>query len=34
MSLIKYRDLGTPASNSGRQVRVEIDGLPATVKAG
>ncbi|MEQ9563510.1 MAG: formate dehydrogenase subunit alpha [Woeseiaceae bacterium] len=34
MSLIKYTDLGTPASNSGRTVKVEIDGLPATVKAG
>ncbi|HSD70111.1 MAG TPA: formate dehydrogenase subunit alpha, partial [Woeseiaceae bacterium] len=34
MSLIKYRDLGTPASNAGRPVKVEIDGLPATVKAG
>ncbi|HSD69495.1 MAG TPA: 2Fe-2S iron-sulfur cluster-binding protein, partial [Woeseiaceae bacterium] len=34
MSLIKYRDLGTPASNTGRSVKVEIDGLPATVKAG
>ena len=34
MSLIKYPDLGTPASNTGRTVKVEIDGLPTTVKAG
>ncbi|MDH4049865.1 MAG: formate dehydrogenase subunit alpha, partial [Gammaproteobacteria bacterium] len=34
MSLNKETDLGTPASNSGRSVKVEIDGLPATVKAG
>jgi formate dehydrogenase major subunit len=34
MSLIKYTDLGTPASNQGRTIKVEIDGLPATVKAG
>ncbi|MDH4049497.1 MAG: formate dehydrogenase subunit alpha [Gammaproteobacteria bacterium] len=34
MSLNKETDLGTPASNTGRAVKVEIDGLPATVKAG
>jgi formate dehydrogenase major subunit len=34
MSLIRYTDLGTPASNSGRTVKVEIDGLPTTVKVG
>jgi formate dehydrogenase major subunit len=34
MSLIKYPDLGTPASNTGQTVKVEIDGLPTTVKAG
>jgi formate dehydrogenase major subunit len=34
MSFNKDIDLGTPASNSGRSVKVEIDGLPATAKAG
>ena len=27
-------DLGTPASESSETVTIEIDGLPATVKAG
>ena len=34
MSKIRQADLGTPASRSTETVRIEIDGLPATVKAG
>ena len=34
MNKVRQADLGTPASNSADTVRVEIDGLPATVRAG
>jgi len=34
MNKIRQADLGTPASRSADTVKVEIDGLPATVKAG
>ena len=34
MSLLKETDYGTPASPRGETVTVEIDGLPATVRAG
>ena len=34
MSKIRQADLGTPASRSTETVRIEIDGLPATVRAG
>ena len=34
MNRTRQRDFGTPASASGDRVTVEIDGLPATVKAG
>ena len=34
MNRIHEADLGTPVSKSGDTVRIEIDGLPATVRAG
>jgi formate dehydrogenase major subunit len=34
MNKVRQADLGTPAPASTESVRVEIDGLPATVKAG
>jgi formate dehydrogenase major subunit len=34
MNKVRQADLGTPAAASGDTVRIEIDGLPATVKAG
>jgi len=34
MNLTREADLGTPASKQEETVRIEIDGLPATVKAG
>ena len=34
MNRVRQADLGTPASTSAETVRVEIDGLPATVAAG
>jgi len=34
MNKVRQADLGTPASISADTVRVEIDGLPATVRAG
>ena len=34
MNRVRQEDLGTPASGSADTVQVEIDGLPATVKAG
>jgi formate dehydrogenase major subunit len=34
MNKVRQTDLGTPASSSAGTVKVEIDGLPATVKAG
>ena len=34
MNKVRQRDLGTPASRSTETVQVEIDGMPATVKAG
>jgi formate dehydrogenase major subunit len=34
MNKVRQADLGTPASTSADTVKVEIDGLPATVKAG
>jgi formate dehydrogenase major subunit len=34
MNKTRQEDLGTPASSAGETVQVEIDGLPATVKAG
>jgi formate dehydrogenase major subunit len=34
MNRVRQEDLGTPASGSTDTVQVEIDGLPATVKAG
>ena len=34
MNRVRQQDLGTPASVSRDTVRVEIDGLPATVPAG
>jgi formate dehydrogenase major subunit len=34
MNKVRQADLGTPLSRSADTVRVEIDGLPATVKAG
>ncbi len=34
MNRVRQTDLGTPASGSTDTVKVEIDGLPATVKAG
>ncbi|MDH5263072.1 MAG: 2Fe-2S iron-sulfur cluster-binding protein, partial [Gammaproteobacteria bacterium] len=34
MNKVRQRDLGTPASTSTTTVCVEIDGMPATVKAG
>ena len=34
MNRVRQQDLGTPASSSADTVKVEIDGLPATVRAG
>jgi formate dehydrogenase major subunit len=34
MNKVRQADLGTPASHSGETVKIEIDGLPTTVKAG
>ena len=34
MNKTRQVDLGTPASTAGETVQVEIDGLPATVRAG
>jgi len=34
MNKVRQRDLGTPASPATETVRVEIDGMPATVNAG
>ena len=34
MNKVKQADLGTPAASSADTVKIEIDGLPATVKAG
>ena len=34
MNKTRQADLGTPASGTEATVQVEIDGLPATVKAG
>ena len=34
MNRVRQTDLGTPASDSAETVRIEIDGLPATVAAG
>ena len=34
MNKVRQADLGTPAINNAETVKVEIDGLPATVKAG
>ena len=34
MNKVKQADLGTPASSETNTIDVEIDGLPATVKAG
>jgi len=34
MNKVRQADLGTPAVNSDERVRIEIDGLPAEVKAG
>ncbi len=34
MNKVRQPDLGTPASTSTTTVCVEIDGMPATVKAG
>jgi len=34
MNKVRQTDLGTPASASAETVRVEIDGMPSTVKAG
>ncbi|HSG59152.1 MAG TPA: formate dehydrogenase subunit alpha [Woeseiaceae bacterium] len=34
MSKVRQADLGTPASAHGETVSIEIDGLPATVRAG
>ena len=34
MNRVRQADLGTPAPVTGETVRIEIDGLPATVKAG
>jgi formate dehydrogenase major subunit len=34
MNKVRQADLGTPASSSADTVKIEIDGLPATVKAG
>ena len=34
MNRTRQKDLGTPASLATETVRIEIDGLPATVKAG
>ena len=34
MNKVRQADLGTPASGSAETVKVEIDGLPATVRAG
>jgi formate dehydrogenase major subunit len=34
MNRVRQEDLGTPASSSTDTIQVEIDGLPATVKAG
>jgi len=34
MNKVRQIDLGTPVSSSSETVKVEIDGLPATVKAG
>ena len=34
MNKTRQADLGTPASHAADTVTVEIDGLPATVKAG
>ena len=34
MNRVRQQDLGTPVSTSTDFVRVEIDGLPATVPAG
>ena len=34
MNRVRQADLGTPAPATGETVRIEIDGLPATVRAG
>jgi hypothetical protein len=34
MNKVRQLDLGTPAATGSATVRIEIDGLPATVKAG
>ncbi len=34
MNKVRQADLGTPAAKGGETVRIEIDGLPATVTAG
>ena len=34
MNKVKQADLGTPAAASAATIKIEIDGLPATVKAG
>ena len=34
MNKVRQADLGTPAAGSAEEVTIEIDGLPATVKAG
>jgi len=34
MNKVRQADLGTPAPNSTETINIEIDGLPATVKAG
>jgi hypothetical protein len=34
MNKVRQRDLGTPAALGTDKVGIEIDGLPATVKAG
>ena len=34
MNKVRQADLGTPAVKSGAMIKIEIDGLPATVKAG
>ncbi len=34
MNKVRQKDYGTPASKGVGEVRVEIDGMPATVRAG
>ena len=34
MNKVRQADFGTPAPRTGDSVKVEIDGLPATVEAG